>query len=548
MDNHPYCLTLIETTGIQDYIFSTNNLGVNLGASELVERVTSAWLVEALPARHNLTLKEPEVEYGHGHIEDGELRAEVIYRGGGNALVLFDTPETARDCVYRLTARILQDAPGLQVVAAHLSFNWQADVLPARLQSLRARLAERKLNRFFSTPLPGLGVTAVCVFTGQPAAYYRRTNPKETRERYVSAEVNAKLNATEASNERLHRLLPLVSEKQYKFVYDFDQFGTHGESSYLAVFHADGNHLGKRIQRLLDPFNRPDQNREAVEKLRGFSISVQQAASHALQETVRLLITSRDESDRSWHRPDISASEAEIKVDTPYLDPAHRQQLLPFRPLVFGGDDMTFVTEGRLGLTLAQRYLMECQRQILSDGRPFYCRGGLAVVKTHYPFSRAYELAADLADNNKHDEEWKKDYPNLSGLDWHFATVGLVESPKTIRKNLERPAGKLYLRPLRLDQPAMEWRTWAKFTAVMRDFQDGPDWSGRRNKVKALREALCDGPQSVGQFLDYYSPQNRSLPVYDASLPDLHTTGWHSGRCGYFDPIEALDFFIPLEG
>lgn len=96
-----YTLTLIETSGIQKYVFGSNNLTVNVGASELVDQVTRSWLVSALPQPHNLkpgasNLDEPEfIE----EIEIGtqDVKAEVVYRGGGNALILFREREDARE-------------------------------------------------------------------------------------------------------------------------------------------------------------------------------------------------------------------------------------------------------------------------------------------------------------------------------------------------------------------------------------------------------------------------------------------------------------------
>ncbi|MEI2698797.1 MAG: hypothetical protein V9E94_10780 [Microthrixaceae bacterium] len=45
---------LFEVTGIQEYVFGSNQLAQNIGASELVYRATTEWLVQALhPLRHN---------------------------------------------------------------------------------------------------------------------------------------------------------------------------------------------------------------------------------------------------------------------------------------------------------------------------------------------------------------------------------------------------------------------------------------------------------------------------------------------------------------
>ena len=64
---------------------------------------------------------------------------------------------------------------------------------------------------------------------------------------------------------------------------------------------------------------------------------------------------------------------------------------LPFRPLVYGGDDVTFVCDGRLGLELAAIYLQAFEKE-----KDFTACAGICVVKTHYPFARAYQLSEEL--------------------------------------------------------------------------------------------------------------------------------------------------------
>jgi len=90
-------LTLLDTTGIQDYIFSSNRLQENIGASELVYRANSLWAFEALHEiggkdedKHNIrNHTELEWEYSDKCIENDDLDAEVIQAAGGNLLILF---------------------------------------------------------------------------------------------------------------------------------------------------------------------------------------------------------------------------------------------------------------------------------------------------------------------------------------------------------------------------------------------------------------------------------------------------------------------------
>lgn len=230
-----------------------------------------------------------------------------------------------------------------------------------------------------------------------------------------------------------------------------------------------------------------------------------------------------------------------------------QDNILPFRPIVFGGDDATFICDGRLGLDLAAHYLQIFSNHSLpDDGKPAYCRGGIAVVKTHYPFSRAYALAEDLCKSAKEYITKRQQMPynegGLTAMDWHFAVSGLARDLKDVRKReyVSVEGDPLLMRPVRLSDPKKDWQSWDMFLKVVSEFQseDGP-WSDRRNKIKLLQNALRAGSAGAEQFLKVYNPSG--LPEIP-KRPDMTMKGWQGGRCGYFDAIEAMDFLVLMEG
>ncbi len=546
-----YTLTLIETSGIQKYVFGSNNLTVNVGASELVDQVTRSWLVSALPQPHNLkpgasNLDEPEfIE----EIEIGtqDVKAEVVYRGGGNALILFREREDAREFTRRLTTKALLDAPGLQLIAAHTEFNWETDSLHrVFMDDLRPVMARRKRDSQRSTPLPGLGVSAACAYTGQPAAHYERIHDHDPQAKLFSAEVNAKRSMLQAGQERLKNLFPEL-KAAYELVYDFNQLGTPGESSYLAVIHCDGNAMGERLGRYIEAYQEPEQNRMWIRKLRGFSERVKEVAMTALGDTLHSLIHYLDFEEQE----EPTLDEGNVQAVSPVrirVENGRRQ--LPFRPIIFGGDDVTFVSDGRLGLALAREYLARSAGQNLADGRPAYSRGGVAVVHSHFPFAQAYRLAEELTASSKK----LPGYPEVCAMDWHFAVSGLMDDAAGIRRReYSVQAGSLLMRPVYVVDPGgEEWRTWDVFSSLVGEFQTSDEWRERRNKVKALREALRSGPDAVYQFRSFYN-EGRPLPVHARLSDDMVKHGWspstgdQPGRCVYFDAVEAMDLFVALE-
>lgn len=74
-------------------------------------------------------------------------------------------------------------------------------------------------------------------------------------------------------------------------------------------------------------------------------------------------------------------------------------KMLPIRPIIVGGDDITFVCNARIAVQAAH-FLMQ---ELLSDnnGMSISSCAGIAVIPTSYPFFRGYEMAEQLCDSAK---------------------------------------------------------------------------------------------------------------------------------------------------
>jgi hypothetical protein len=203
-------------------------------------------------------------------------------------------------------------------------------------------------------------------------------------------------------------------------------------------------------------------------------------------------------------------------------------------------------------LALATEYLQQFEKhteQFLGGQSNLTACAGVSIVKAHYPFARAYNLAHELCQSAKRYR--RQEAISGSCLDWHFALSGLAGSIEDIRHReyevidgLTKNRLRLTLRPVALaangKQPPRSW-------VVVRDgvtaFQ-GNDWAGRRNKAKALRDALREGPEAVQWFLARFGQENGLPEITD--YPDFVQRGWRGEYCGYFDALELADWFIPV--
>jgi hypothetical protein len=369
---------------------------------------------------------------------------------------------------------------------------------------------------------------------------YRTDNNDETDDAPypISQETLSKRQASERAQVELANLFKSEMPDYLVFPRQLDHIGrTEHESSYIAIVHADGNSMGQRFRNYGKDAK---DNREYIDRMRDFSKKVDDAGKTALQTVLKILMSAIDHETGTLY-----GKFGKFDLSKPRSNSS--KYFLPFRPLVYGGDDVTFICDGRLGIELAVAYLKEFENQsdTMPDGKKLAACAGVCLVKTHYPFARAYELSEALCKSGKN--LLRNDNLEGSAIDWHIANTGLFGSLSDIReREYVVPSGQLNLRPLLLEADT-KWRTWKAFSPILKSFNDD-DWQEKKNKIMALREVLTQGPRATNQFLLNY--RQGDLPKFQSQTgnePFLSSEGWVNQICGYFDAIEAMDFYLGLE-
>lgn len=529
----PYTLVAVDTTGIQSYIFGSNRLRENVGASHLVHQATRGWVLSEpdafLPVPHNIHNSRIDLTR---HIENGELAAEVLYAGGGNLVILFRQNPAAVAFAGKLSQRLMGAAPGLDAVAVQVPMNWDT-ALATVLDDALSTLACKKTEREHSQQLLGLGVTARCRSTGLVANYVESELGEVGAGFEISAETKAKWKQADAAKDRLRRKVSVLEGSELAIPDQFDSLGrSEGDFSYIAVVHADGNNTGKILLGITEHFkNKPGNefNRTYIDRLREFSCAVDDAGESALNAVVAKTC--------EWNL----GSYPKLR---PYTAKGG-QKYLSIRPIVFGGDDVTFVCDGRIGLRLAQLYLDTFGRHQVpnaeGESRPAVGAAGVAIVKVHYPFARAYQLSEMLCKNAKMVFDRK-----VSALDWHMAQGGVFGDLGEIREReyeyLKNVAGSqqkrsLLMRPVSIgpNQQA-DWRTWENFKNLLCTFQNTEKWP--RSRLMELREVLRSPEMSISAFVKNFGDLP---PMVSSTASEYMRTGWQGNNCVYFDAIDMIE-------
>lgn len=502
-----YTAVLVDTVSIQDYIFSSNKLLENIGASRLVDEIYEACLERAL--------KEACPGWA-GPLSDwsgnpGTLSCSpcgIGYIGGGNALVLFEqnagNADIDKTFIGRFTRILLEDAPGLRT-AFGVSRQFDLGAFTNSMKSLHQSLKRNKNRCFPAVTLPKHGITAECPLSGEalePVAC------PEHGGRLVSRVSRARLDRGPAALVKIEDLSAPELKDRYTFTNETEKLGQVEHRDYLAVVHVDGNRMGEAFQSCAD-----------LPALRRLSAGVQKITEEAFRGMIADLVNAIDSKKLG---PD---NDFNFQKDGCLT-------ILPVRPVVIGGDDITFVSDGRLGVWLAERFV-KYFRQKSVENQQFTACAGVCIVKTRYPFYRAYEIAEQLC------AAAKKKSRKVPGcyLDFLISSGGFSGTLEEVRERLcHSPAGRLNFGPYRLDTPASTDGI-GHLKGGMKHFQDN-NWS--RTALARLREVLAAGDDAAG-YLAEMRARNRSL--YQISGYQYHETLRVNGLTPYYDMIELADFY-----
>jgi hypothetical protein len=517
MHNQVYGV-LLDTVSIQRYIFSTNNLKENIGASRIVEDIYDSHLKEAIKKLFSSSddsyYKAWENEPEKITILECSSSFEIGYIGGGNALLFFKEEEKAKEFIKYWTMRLLIHCPGLIPACAieKIDFN----DFSRSLKNLFKQLAENKSSFVPQTVIKRHGITAECPNTGYSAEIWCEKLPEE-KKNYISSVSNAKIMAAEEANKKLQEILKdLGFADEYTFTDEIDKLGqTKREESHIAIVHIDGNDMGKRFQSLND-----------LVSLRKLSKSVREATLNTFKEMLKKLVE--------------KIENGEIKDEDINLQKDEKgKTILPLRPIIIGGDDITFVSEGRLGIWLAKIFLEEFQKQQVSDGKPLSACAGVAITKAKYPFYRGYKLSEDLTRSAK--DGRKKANDNGSWIDFHIAYGGFSGELKEIRENhYKTPLVNLVLRPYKID----DLNELLKGVANLKN-------NFPRSKILELRSVLYSGENEQKLFLEEIKARKSQLleeiNTRKSPLPSYKNFNGNEivvdKKTPYFDMIELIEFY-----
>lgn len=448
-------IVLIETSGNQNYIFSTNKLKENIGASDLTYRSGTQWILDAvgeITGSRSLQIRRKDSDRLRKLLLDSEInppienldtKVEIIIAASGKALLLVKSKDDAHQIIQKVTYRALREAPGLEIAGVFCEFDWDGHILGEINKKVHKEYEKvRSLKPSVDLRFLRLPVIDECATSGLPASK-SLPNPEK---KLVPTSLVSELKQ-EAHDEGIGRVKALLHrDARYQNHYlaedtndledvrKFDQDAK--EIDWLSVVHADGNGLGEIFLRFHNHmgFESPSWNREYVNVLRKFSLALDICTEKAFLNALGAL--------------------------PHYANQKNRQTLIPLAPLILGGDDLTVICDGKYAIPFTHKFLIEFENETkisqpdvgdiiakvaekaLGVDRLSAC-AGIAVIKPHFPFSVAYKLAESLMKSAKTvkknvtvPNDTNKPYP-CSALDFHILYDSSDVELEQIRKKIE---------------------------------------------------------------------------------------------------------------
>lgn len=539
------CVVVFGTVSLQQYVFQSNSLKENIGASYLANYWLSDGLIEAIrqarfpihtsswdayektvqnSADLNFSMPQP----AHGAPANWIKPVELIYVGGGNAALLCKNRDIAREIVRAWSRKLLENAPGIRVT---VGYGKVKSSLAKAYRKARDSLSLCEEALPFGYPIQSLPVVRTCTGTGFPASKFRKGENDE--DGWVSQSSAHKRDAAGTKEfpgpaqgyigKKFKSVLEETEhlpKQHFALKLDEELGGRKGES-HIAIVHADGNGMGELLNRVIE--KRDQKDGEFLHNLRAFSASTTDLSHKALEKTL-----------------------LHFKEFLPLRESLHNpNDVFPLRPIVYGGDDLTFVCDGRVGLHLAVFYLKQ-----FANGKINFCGdkisvnacAGVAIVHTKFPFARAYDFADDLckeAKKHRREDNKKKGKEQETGswLDFQIIQEGATRSITELREAQYRSleGQVLHQRPYEVPEK------WDDFIAILKGFL--LKWP--RTRAKELLQALTQGPTVTSYTVDRAKSNDLELPsVKDTQRSEL-ATGWTTVKTTrYFDPLRALDFYL----
>ena len=530
-------LVISEVSKKQGYIFKTNKLKENIGASAIIEYITEDLPKEKLSEVLGKDTKKIKEE-------------NVVNAGGGNSLFILDNEDDAKKFISLTTKTVLKDFPGVEFFMAYQKFDYDKDSIIDAIDEIYKKLNDKKSARASVFRKKSYGIEQNCVTTGL-AAYKRYDDVFLSRESYVKREWSKDEKQDKIKNT-ISDVIKEFEDRGYKFTKELEELITEkGDNSYVAIVSLDGNKMGQKIQHMKeearkkeDKNNMAESNKKYIEKLTAFSNNIKKYYETAFTDMLNVIDKNYDKVSES------------LKL---------KDNIIPVRPIILAGDDVCFICNAKIALECVNLFIKSLNKNSVEDEQLNAC-AGICMLRSSYPFDKGYEIAENLCKNGK---AKIVDSNDASLVDFHICQGEISTSLSEIRNrahinkeielnikpfyinitevenNIQKSSDKKYERVITEENT---FNTYENFKAEFKRIeQKTKDCKG---KIRKLRDIFPQGEEKTRLFMNKNMIADEfnhgfKLPKGKVNYGFYELDG--KKTCLYFDIIELQDMFINLD-
>lgn len=412
---------VLEVGGIQKYILSTGKLKEMIGGSELIESLSAKYLDDFAKSKQLTVLKEIRKPV------DNEILP--LQRNAGAMHLLFPSEAKGREFLQKFVLKLLADFPGLPIFGALEECEFTSSGIREAKFKLSNKITDQRNKYPTSTGMQLLPICAEAPLDGEPAigkVCYGKNSSGEIISLSSKTKRNEEL--LKRSRERLREIEPDKDNKaNLRWSDDLEEIACGSEK--IAFIHIDGNDLGIRFRQELENIS----DKETAEDKTGQQSSSEDRYQNAINviKTMSALSNTVKETTTAAFKKGLS----ECLKHTRSTD-SKGELLVPARPLVLGGDDVTVVIRADLALYFIDAFVKEFERysnQELGKKDPkdkLTVGVGMVVCPTGYPFLKAFDLSEELVKNSKKLTALMGNRP--SSMDYKELTAHMENRPSSM--------------------------------------------------------------------------------------------------------------------
>lgn len=353
---------IIDVASKQDYIFRSNQLRHNLGASYILSDLIYG--TRSADFKDGLIYKNLDTKVG-----------KIINIGGGNAILYFHDDIVLTNFLKKFTTTIKKEFPDVVIEAGTCPIDVSDGFndLKSKLIADKDKRRSQKIS-FYNTDF---GLAQKCRYSDRPInSSITRKEGKITKTEPVNITVASKYNASYSAERKLK-----VLNGDLVYSSKIEEIVPEETKAFSAVVHIDGNKLG-------DKFIHLNTEKEFQETSAKLEKDFNDALDHVLTELQKKIKDGVFEC-------------GSLKFGL--YENSDGEFVLPFRSIINAGDDVTFVCHGKIAIWLSEHYLK------FLDEKGYKAAAGIAIVHKNHPFYRTYTVAEELCKEAKNAHHCARD-------------------------------------------------------------------------------------------------------------------------------------------